>query len=142
MPRLKPADRETAAQRAGGHCEYCRSPEDLSPSPFSIEHVNPAALRGATELENLALSCQGCNNHKYTCTDALDRISGISVPLFNPRRDRWADHFGWADDFTLIVGLTPVGRVTVEPLKLKRRGVVNLRRALRALGRHPPDDGR
>ena len=104
-----------------------------------MEHIFPAARGGAVDSENLALSCQGCNNHKYTCTEAFDRVSGANASLYNPRRDRWADHFGWAEDFTLIVGLTPTGRVTVERLKLNRPGVVNLRRALRTLGRFPPE---
>ncbi len=48
-------------------------------------------------------------------------------------------HFAWSADFSLIIGLTPTGRATVEALQLNREGVVNLRRALYALGEHPPD---
>ena len=38
------------------------------------------------------------------------------VRLFHPRRDKWTEHF--APDGTLIVGKTPVGRVTVALLRM------------------------
>jgi hypothetical protein len=60
------------------------------------------------------------------------------VPLYHPRRHRWEDHFGWSEDFTRIIGLTPTGRATVEALLLNRSGVVNLRRLLYQHGAHPP----
>ena len=139
-PRPAAATREQVAARAGGRCEYCRSPEAFSPSPFAIEHVTPAARGGTNAPENLAFSCQGCNNHKYAAVEATDPASGATVPLFHPRRERWRDHFAWSDDLTVIIGLTPTGRATVEKLRLNRDGVVNLRRMLRAAGVHPPAD--
>lgn len=105
---------------------------------FAIEHVEPQKLGGATEIENLALACQGCNNHKYVRTEAPDPISGAPVRLFHPRRDLWRDHFVWNSDFTEILGRTPCGRATVEALCLNRPGLVALRRVLFAAGEHPP----
>lgn len=70
--------------------------------------------------------------------DAIDPVSGDTVPLYHPRKQRWNNHFAWNDDFTLIIGLTPTGRSTVEALQLNREGVVNLRRVLYAIGEHPP----
>lgn len=89
-------------------------------------------------MDNLALACQGCNNHKYTKTDGYDPTSGEQVPLFHPRKHRWSKHFRWSDDFDLILGITPVGRATVDALNLNRIGLVNLRQVLYALGEHPP----
>ena len=37
-----------------------------------------------------------------------------------------------------IDALTPKGRATVARLQLNREGVVNLRRLLRRIGKHPP----
>ncbi len=37
-----------------------------------------------------------------------------------------------------MVGLTSIGRATIEKLQLNREGVVNLRYALRSIGKHPP----
>jgi len=59
---------------------------------FSVEHIEPLHLGGATTLDNLALACQGCDNHKYTKTEGRDPVSGDSVPLFNPRQQRWREH--------------------------------------------------
>jgi hypothetical protein len=60
------------------------------------------------------------------------------VPLFHPRNQPWSDHFSWNDDFTIIIGITPTGRATVETLSLNREGLVNLRRILYQAGEHPP----
>ena len=91
-------------------------------------------------MENLALACQGCNNHKYTKTEARDPISGALVPLFNPRLQLWSDHFVWSGDFMRILGTTPLGRATVEALRLNRSGLLNLRELLYAAGEHPLPD--
>lgn len=108
---------------------------------FSVEHIGPRSRQGPDSLGNLAFSCQGCNNHKYTKTNGTDPVSGSLVPLFHPRNQLWTDHFAWNDDATLILGLTPTGRATVETLRLNRPGLVNLRRILAAAGEHPPPEG-
>jgi hypothetical protein len=38
----------------------------------------------------------------------------------------------------MILGVTPVGRATVDTLQLNREALVNLRRVLVAAGEHPP----
>ena len=129
--RLSPRRKETVFQRANGCCEYCRSQARYSPDPFNVEHIAPLAAGGAANRsDNLALSCQGCNNLKFTSVDALDPITDQTMPLFHPRRQRWDEHFAWRGDFSLVIGLTPTGRATVETLQLNRVGVVNLRRVL------------
>ncbi len=130
--------RQRVAERAGGCCEYCRSQAKYAPQSFSAEHILARAKGGATTLDNLALACQGCNNHKYDKTEARDPASGELAPLYHPRRDRWDEHFAWSDDYSLIIGLTPTGRATVDTLLLNRDGVVNLRRLLYAHDEHPP----
>ena len=137
-PQITPRHKQFVAERASGCCEYCLSQAQFSPDPFSIEHILPHARGGSDDLANLALACQGCNSRKYTEIDAIDPVSGERVPLFHPRQDRWSDHFAWSDDFTLVIGLTPTGRATIEKLQLNREGVVNLRRVLNSIGAHPP----
>jgi hypothetical protein len=105
---------------------------------FSVEHILPKAKGGTDDLENLALACQGCNNFKFTRTEARDPVTGLMAPLYHPRVDAWLKHFAWSDDFTLLIGLTPTGRASAEVLQLNREGVVNLRQALHMLGEHPP----
>jgi hypothetical protein len=60
------------------------------------------------------------------------------VLLFHPRNNAWNDHFVWSTDRVRIVGLTPVGRATVELLELNRERIVRIRMADLEIGRHPP----
>ena len=136
--RITARQRATIVERARGCCEYCRSQARFAIQPFSVEHIIPRDRGGQTILDNLALACQGCNNHKYTKIAGQDPVTGELVPLYHPRQQRWRDHFAWNDDFTLIIGMTPAGRATVEVLQLNRDGLVNLRRVLYAMGEHPP----
>jgi hypothetical protein len=135
--RLSVRVKRDIARRARYCCEYCHSQERFSPDSFSAEHILPRSGGGGNETGNLAYSCQGCNNRKYTSLEAVDPLNGETVPLYHPRHQRWSDHFAWNEDYTLMLGLTPTGRATIEKLQLNRTGVVNLRRILRAAGKHP-----
>jgi 5-methylcytosine-specific restriction endonuclease McrA len=136
--RTSAARKRLVEERAGACCEYCRSQLRFAMQSFSVEHIDPDRDEGGEALANLALSWQGCDNHKYTKTHGTDPVTGQQVPLFHPRRHRWADYFAWSEDCTLILGTTPTGRATVETLHLNRPGLVNLRRVLFAAGEHPP----
>ncbi|MBE7381037.1 MAG: HNH endonuclease [Leptolyngbya sp. SIO1E4] len=137
-PVLSRQQKQAVARRAHGCCEYCLCQARFSPDPFSVEHIVPRSKGGADALDNLALACQGCNNRKYVQTDAYDPVSGIRVSLYNPRCHSWHDHFAWNQDFTMILGVTPIGRATIDRLQLNREGIVNLRRILAGAGEHPP----
>jgi HNH endonuclease len=126
--------------RGNGCCEYCRSQVKFAIDPFVIEHIIPSSRGGASTAENLALACQGCNNYKYTKTEGSDPIDCQTTPLYNPRTMTWSDHFSWSEDTTTLIGLTPIGRTTVQTLRMNRPGVVNLRQVLAATGQHPPQD--
>lgn len=136
--RATPRQRRAVVARAREYCEYCRSPAAFALDPLTVDHVIPMHKGGSTVLNNLALACYGCNLCKHTRIEAPDPASGTVAPLFHPRRQRWSDHFAWNEDATLIIGLTPVGRATVDALKLNRPEVVNLRRLLYQAGLHPP----
>lgn len=140
MPKRKTALREFVARRAQERCEYCRSPAAFAHQSFSLEHIRPRSRKGMGSPHNLAFSCQGCNNHKYNRTNARDPVTGKNVRLFHPRRHRWTDHFAWTDDAAQIVGLTRIGRATVDALQLNRDTLVNLRRVLVEAVEHPPAD--
>jgi hypothetical protein len=138
MARIPKAVRVFVYQRAQGRCEFCRSPAAFAHQSFSVEHIQPRSRQGKHSVGNLALCCQGCNNHKYNRTKARDPLSMKEVRLFHPRRDRWALHFAWTHEGTQILGLTPIGRATVEVLHLNREALMNLRRVLVEAGEHPP----
>jgi hypothetical protein len=132
------AQREAVAARARGICEYCRCPVRFAVQSFECEHIVPLSQGGTTSLENLAYACGGCNRIKAARTDALDPENNRRVPLFHPRQHTWAEHFAWNNDYSLVIGMTALGRATVDALRLNRPGVVNLRRALLLIGEHPP----
>jgi hypothetical protein len=130
--------RQLVKERAHFCCEYCISQEAYSPDTFSIEHIFPLEADGPSTEGNLALACQGCNNLKYVKTTAIDPVTLREVPLFHPRIDIWHEHFAWNRDITELIGLTPIGRATIAELRLNRENVVNLRRVLLHIGKHPP----
>jgi hypothetical protein len=134
------AQRRAVEERAGGYCEYCRIPTKFGVQSFECEHIIPISQGGQTTLDNLAWACGGCNRCKANRTSAIDPDSSESVPLFNPRNQKWDAHFAWSNDYTLIIGLTTSGRSTIQALRLNRPGVVNLRRVLLTVGEHPPAD--
>lgn len=114
------------------------SREQFCPDSFAVEHVIPRSRKGRHHRANLAFACLGCNNCKYNFVEARDPSSGVIVPLFHPRKQRWTDHFTWDETFIEIVGLTPERRATVVRLQLNRPGLRSLRAVLLSAGRHPP----
>jgi len=137
--RVPPATRRRVAVRAGHRCEYCRCPEQFSTSSFCIEHIVPSSRGGGSETGNLAFACTGCNAHKSDRLSATDPLTDDDVRLFHPRQDRWQTHFEWSEDFLEVIGLTKIGRATLDALQLNRRNIRNLRRLLLAAGEHPPE---
>ena len=130
--------RDAVSVRASFRCEYCRTPLAFSVvENFDVEHIRPIVAGGETTLENLALSCPGCNDAKGILVDAIDPVSDTICPLFHPRSDRWNEHFAWTDDGATLEGKTPTGRATLVALRLNRAGLVNIWRALSTLRQHP-----
>jgi HNH endonuclease len=136
---MKPTLRKAVCERAADCCEYCQMQANLSHDPFSAEHILPISKGGLDALNNLAWACLGCNLYKATTTYVFDLLTGDLVPLYNPRTEKWSDHFEWSENFSIIVGTTPIGRATITCLKLNRIGLINLRKILVAVGKHPPN---
>ena len=123
---------------AGARCGYCHSPEAFLGMPLDIEHLVPEAAGGGTVRENLWLACSRCNDFKGDRTAAVDPQTGQQVPLFNPRTQVWTEHFAWSPDGTQILGRTPIGRASVEALRLNNGFIVVARRFWVEAGRWPP----
>jgi hypothetical protein len=111
---------------------------EYSHDAFHVEHIIPPKKGGSNDLENLAFACDGCNTNKGFKTDATDPETGNHHALFDPRKEKWSDHFSWNSDFTQIIGLTPAGRTTVDALQLNRPGLLKVRAMMFAYGVHPP----
>lgn len=130
--------RAEVIDRAHGCCEYCLSQMTFSAGPFVLEHIVPFSRAGRTVSENLALACPGCNTRKGVQVMASDPLTGIEVPLFHPRKQRWIEHFAWSEDHLRIIGRTDIGRATIETLWMNRDNLQNLRWAIKSVGCHPP----
>jgi len=106
----------TMARRAGHHCEYCRAPEAVFNFPFEVEHVVPTSRGGTEEDSNLCLACRACNLRKSDRLVWRDDVTQEEVPLFNPRGQRWTQHFVVDLESGEIHGTTPTGRATIACL--------------------------
>jgi len=123
--------------RARGHiCEYCRLPQVVRRLRFQIEHVISRQHGGGDALGNLALACGRCNRHQGPNIAGIDGATGQLIRLFNPRVDRWQDHFRW--EGALAVGVTPIGRATIEVLAMNHPEDVAIRLEMMDSGRFPP----
>ncbi len=107
---------------------------------MEIEHIIPIVLGGRTIEENLWLSCRRCNGFKGSLIQAIDPETKESVPLFNPRKENWHEHFAWSEDGSEIIGLTPTGRATVITLNLNDPIAVTARKLWVSVGWWPPTD--
>ncbi len=136
MSKRVPAPlRAFVRQRAASRCEYCLLHEEDALFPHQPDHIIAVKHRGETREENLAWACFLCNQLKGSDIASIDLETGRVVRLFNPRQDRWAEHFKL--DGPLIVPLTPEGRVTEYLLALNHPEGLELREVLIPAGRYP-----
>lgn len=138
---ISPALREKVAHTARYRCGYCQTPAALIGMPLEIEHIIPEALGGPSQEENLWLACPTCNQKKGKRTTAIDEQAGAEVALFNPRQQRWHDHFAWDAGGLFLVGVTAVGRATIAALDMNNAHIVHTRQTWIRWGVHPPADG-
>ena len=137
---ISSALRQRVAESFRFRCAYCHTSQRMVGPFLEIDHILPEAHGGTADEENLCLACPMCNSHKADKYEALDPESGQLVPLFNPRQDKWQEHFEWVEEATVIQGKTPIGRATVEVLQMNHPDVVAVRRLWVMAGWHPPKD--
>ncbi len=121
--------------RAGNRCEYCLLRQEHAELHHHIEHIIARQHARDDSIDNLALSCARCNAFKGPNLSGIDPDTGTVVPLFNPRRDEWIEHFQFRGVW--LVGLTPVGRATVSVLAMNEIRRLELRALLLAEGELP-----
>lgn len=103
-------------ERAAGCCEYCLISETVSFATHRIDHIIAEKHGGRTVEENLALSCAVCNRYKGSDIASIDNETGSIVPLFNPRKDVWSEHFKIENG--VFTGVTPNARATIRLLQI------------------------
>ena len=121
------AVRDTIAATDRYQCAYCHTQKKLVGRALEIDHINPESQGGDDDLSNLCQACVTCNRHKAAKTVGIDPDTNEETPLFHPRQQRWSDHFAWSDDNIRVVGLTAVGRATINLLKMNNDDIVRSR---------------
>ena len=133
--RVDAVTRAAVIARASHCCEYCGLPDDVVLVKHQPDHIIATRHGGRTALDNLAYACYACNHHKGSDIASLDFESGLITRLYNPREDRWHDHFQWND--ARIEPLTAVGRATANLLRFNDPQRVTTRANLLRQGRLP-----
>ena len=118
-------------------CEYCLIHEQDAGFPHQIDHIVSRKHGGLSTLENLAFACVLCNRYKGADVASIDSQTGELVRLFNPRQDRWVDHFRL--DGATIVPLSAIGGVTASLLRLNGTERMAERLLLQELGTYPDE---
>lgn len=127
--------RQLVIARADFLCEYCLIHEDDTLFGCEVDHVISIKHSGQTEADNLAYACVFCNRHKGSDLGSLLRRTGELIRFFNPRLDRWANHFYL--DGVLIKPRTDIGEVTEQIFDFNRKERILERQALSIVGRYP-----
>ncbi|MBD2312894.1 HNH endonuclease [Desertifilum sp. FACHB-1129] len=121
-------------------CCYCLTSEVNSGIPMTFDHILPVSKGGETNFENLCLACRSCNEFKSDTTEVQDPVTDEIVPLYNPRTQRWIEHFYWSEDATKIEEQTAIARVTIIALRMNN-AVIRAARLRWAIALwHPPSD--
>jgi hypothetical protein len=100
-----------------------------------VDHAISRKHGGQTGAANLAWSCARCNRAKGTDIGSIVPETGQFPRLFNPRADRWAEHFTL--DGARLTGKPAIGRVTIPLLRLNDDERVLERMWLQRLGEYP-----
>jgi hypothetical protein len=110
--------------------------QDFDEATFEIDHIIARKHGGLTLASNLCLSCFSCNAAKGSNIAARDKRTRKLAPLFHPRPHSWSRHFRWQGP--IIIGRTPIGRVTIAVLNINDPFRVELRDGLIEEGLFPP----
>jgi putative addiction module component (TIGR02574 family) len=104
----------------------------MSWAAHTIDHIIAEKHGGSTDSENVALACTLCDVRKGSDLASIDEMNGSVVPLFNPRRDHWRDHFQLLGG--RIEPLTPTGRATTRLLHFNDQDRIRERELFVAAG--------
>jgi hypothetical protein len=136
MNSILSATARFVSDRAAGRCEYCLMHQTLQGATFHIEHIIPRSAGGTGHDSNLCLACPSCNLQKSSRISFLDVTTTEVMRLFHPRMDSWAENFEWSGFF--MIGLTAIGRATIDALRLNAPRRLLIREAEGKFGLFPP----
>ena len=134
---VSPELRQAVASRANHVCEYCLMSEEDAYFRHQVEHIISRKHGGSSESDNLALACVFCNRYKGSDIATLRPETGKLVRFYNPRTDRWPDHFRLSG--VVIEPLTEIGGATIRILQMNHSDQVFERQVLSFRGRYPSE---
>ncbi len=134
---ISPEARQIVASRANFVCEYCLIAEEDAYFRFQVEHIISRKHGGTSELENLALACVFCNRYKGSDIASLTPKSCKLVRFYNPRTNRWREHFRL--NGVVVESLTEIGEATVRILQMNHDDQILERQVLSRRGRYPSE---
>lgn len=140
MSYIPKAVRQRVRTAARNRCGYCLSAQQYVYNIMPIDHIVPTSKGGSDDESNLWQACNLCNGYKGNQVDGVDPVTGLTVPLFNPRRQNWFEHFTWLENGVKVEGITPFGRATVIALQLNNVFAITVRKNWISVGWHPPID--
>ncbi len=127
--------RQFVTDRAYHVCEYCLVHEDDVYHGCEVDHIQAVKHGGLTVAENLAYACFHCNRHKGSDLGSVSHRSGELLRFYNPRVDRWNDHFSWSE--WIIDPVTDIGEVTARLLEFNHPERAAFRKLLAETARYP-----
>src|SRR3982751_1568394 len=98
--------RRLVRARANRICEYCLIYEDDTFLGNELDHIISEKHNGPTVAENLAYTCRPCNRSKGSDIASLVPGTADVIRLFNPRLDKWSEHF-------VLVGFEIIGTTAI-----------------------------
>ena len=104
---------------------------------FQVEHIISRKHGGSSGIDNLALACVFCNRHKGSDIASLIPGRDELVRSYNPRTDRWRDHFRLTG--FLVEPLTEIGEATIRILQMNHDDQSLERQVLSRRGRYPSE---
>lgn len=130
--------RRLVEARANRLCEFCLIHEDDTFLGCQVDHIIAEKHGGPTDPENLSYSCTFCNRAKGTDIGSIAPSTGEFTRFFNPRVDRWSDHFKLSG--IVIKPISTVGEATVRILEFNEPNRILEREALQQIGRYPSQE--
>ena len=128
--------RQTIADRANHLCEYCLIAEADSFYGCQVDHIISLKHGGSSDVDNLAFACALCNRAKGSDVGSIAK-PGDFTRFFNPRTDRWLDHFRL--EGATIHPLTPIGEVMVRIFGFNDSARLHEREEMIRFGTYPND---
>jgi hypothetical protein len=130
--------RRRVVRRARKLCEYCLIHESDTHLGCQIDHVISEKHGGVTDVANLAYACTYCNQAKGSDIASIADSTGALARLFNPRKDKWSDHFRL--NGVRIEPKSEIGEVTTRILAFNTAERLLEREELAIQGRYPPEE--